>query len=291
MKTEVKKIDATQRELNIEESGDIIKNKFEDVFKHISKDAKIPGFRPGHAPRDVLEKHYASYAHEQVMKELVPDIYNQAIEKEKLDVIELPRISEVKLDRSSLSFKAKVEVSPQIQLRDYKKIKLGYKKIEVSPDDIKRSLDALKESRKADSIDDDFARSLGYPGVQELEEVLKRQIYLQKENQQRKKIEDTIVENIQKGVDFKIPQAMVDRQLEDLLRQAKLDLALKGVAKEKIEEEEKTLLERLTPQAKNQVKVYLVLSEIAKKENIVLDDQMPRRVMEFLLKEADWQEV
>jgi FKBP-type peptidyl-prolyl cis-trans isomerase (trigger factor) len=44
------------------------------------------------------------------------------------------------------------------------------------------------------------------------------------------------------------------------------------------------------PEAEKQVRVYLVLSEIAKKENIPLDDHMPRRVMEFLLKEAEWQE-
>ena len=47
----------------------------------------------------------------------------------------------------------------------------------------------------------------------------------------------------------------------------------------------------MRPEAKRQVKVYLVLSEIAKKENIPLDDHMPHQVMEFLLREADWKEV
>jgi FKBP-type peptidyl-prolyl cis-trans isomerase (trigger factor) len=46
--------------------------------------------------------------------------------------------------------------------------------------------------------------------------------------------------------------------------------------------------EELEPEAKNQVKVYLVLSAIAKKENIVSDEHMPRRVMEFLFREANW---
>jgi len=58
MKTEVKKIDGNKRELDIEVTGELIKNKFEDVFKHIAKEAKVPGFRTGHAPRDILEKHY-----------------------------------------------------------------------------------------------------------------------------------------------------------------------------------------------------------------------------------------
>ena len=49
MKTEVKKIDATKREVSIAVEGDIVKNKFEDVFKKIGLEAKVPGFRPGAA--------------------------------------------------------------------------------------------------------------------------------------------------------------------------------------------------------------------------------------------------
>lgn len=288
LKTEAKKIDSTKTEINIEVSGDIVKAKFEEVFKRIAKEAKVPGFRPGHAPRDILEKHYSSYANELVLKELVPDIYNQAIDKEGLEAIELPNISDVKLDRSALSFRAQVEISPQIQVKNYKGIKVNYKRIEVAPDEIKRNIDSLKEARKADMADDNFAKSLGYPKSAELEKVMESQIYIQKENLQRQKIEDEIVESITAGLDFKLPQSLVNRQLQDLLRQAKLDLALKGMPREKIDEQEKELSQELEPQAKRQVKVYLVLTQIAKKENIPLDDHMPRKVMEFLLREAEW---
>jgi FKBP-type peptidyl-prolyl cis-trans isomerase (trigger factor) len=292
MKTEVKKLDATKREVSVEVSGDIVKNKFEDVFKRIVKDAKIPGFRPGHAPRDVLEKHYSTYAHEQVLKELVPSVYNEAIGKEGLDVLELPEISEVKLDRGklSLSFKALVEVSPEITIKNYKSQKVNYKKISVTQDEIKRSIDSLKESRKIDTIDDSFAKSLGYPNLSELERTIERQIFIHKENQERQRIENEIIDNITKGLDFPLPQSLINRQLQDEVRKAKVDLALKGVPREKIDEEEKTISGQLEPEVKRQVKIYLVLAQIAKKENIPLDDNMPHRVMEFLLREADWQE-
>jgi trigger factor len=291
MKTEVKKLDGTKREISIEASGDIVKNKFEDVFKNIAKDAKVPGFRPGNAPRDIIEKHYSSQAHEMVLKELVPQLYNQAIAKEGLQVIELPNIFDVKLDRTSLSFKATVEITPEINVKNYKGIKLNYKKIEVSPDEIKRNLDTLKETRKIDNLDDNFARGLGYPNLQELEKALQMQIYLQKENQQRQRIENEIIDKITKDLDFKLPQGLVNQQLQDLVRHAKLDLALKGLPREKIEEEQKTLQQQLEPEARKQVKIYLVLSAIAKKENISQDDHMSQRVMEFLLREADWEEI
>ncbi len=290
MKTEVKKLDGNKRQISVEVSGDIVKNKFEEVFSQISKEAKVPGFRPGHAPRDILEKKYSSHAHEMVMKDLIPDLYNQAIDKEGLDVIELPNISDVKLDRTTLSFKAEVEISPEIEVKNYKGIKVEYKKIEAGADAIKRSIDSLKESRKIDVVDDNLAKSLGYPNVAELEKVVEKQIYLQEENLQRQKIEKQIIDKITEGLDFKLPQSLVNRQLQDMARQAKLDLALKGVPREKIEEQEKTLMQHLEPEAKTQVKVYLVLSAIAKKENIPIDDHMPRKVMEFLLKEANWAE-
>jgi trigger factor len=290
MKTEVKKLDSTKREISVEVSGDIVKNKFKEVFEKIGQEAKVPGFRPGHVPSDILEKNFSSQAHEMVLKELIPDVYNQVLDKEGLEVVELPDITEVKLDRTNLSFKATVEISPQFPLKNYKGISVNYKKIEVSPEEVKRNIDSLKESRKIESVDDNFARSLGYPDLTELEKAVERQIFLHKENQQRQGIEQEIIQGLTSDLNVKLPQSMVNRQLQDLLRQAKIDLALKGLLREKIDEQEKELSQKLMPVAENQVKIYLVLSEVAKKEKITLDDQMPHRVMELLLREANWKE-
>jgi len=288
MKTEVKKIEANKREISIEADQDIVKNKFDEVLAKIGKEAKVPGFRPGNAPRDILEKNFSQVAHEMVLKELVPDLYNQAIEKEGLDVIELPNIYDVKLEKDFLSFKAKVELWPEVLIKDYKGIKIDYRKPAVSTDEIKRSLDSLKESRKLASLDDNFAKGLGYPNLKELESALERQIYLQKENAQRQKIEQEIVESISKELDIKLPKVLVDRYLADLVRQTKLDLALKGIPREKIDEKEQEFAKDLLPDAERQVRIYLCLAAVAKKENIALDEHMPHQVMEFLLREAHW---
>ena len=290
MKTEIKKLDNSKVEINIEVTGDVVKNKFEGVFKKITAEAKVPGFRPGNAPRDIIEKNFSTHAHEQVLKELIPETYDEAVKKDAFDVIDYPEISQVKLDRNSLTFKATVEIRPEIKLKNYKGIKVSYKKIQVTSDDLKRNIDSLKESRKADSLDDNFAKSLGYPNLPELEKALERQVFLQKENQQRQKIENEIIDKIAKDTDFKVPQSLLKRQAQDMLRHAKVDLSLKGVPAEKIKEQESELLKNLEPEAEIQVRIYLVLSEIAKKENIPLDDHMPQRVLEFLYREAEWKE-
>ena len=236
----------------------------------------------------MVEKHYGSQAHEQVLKELVPDIYHQAIHEEGLDVVDYPEISDVKLERERLAFKATFEISPEITVKDYKGIKVSTKEIRVESDEIKRSMDSLRESRKIDAADDLFAKSLGYPNLAELEKALEKQIFLQKDSDERQRIENVLIEYILKDLNFKLPTALVNRQLQDLLRQAKVNLAMKGLAREKIEEQEDALSKELMPTAEKQVRVYLVLAAIAKKENISLDDHMPRRVIEFLLREADW---
>lgn len=292
MKTEVKKIDTTKREISIAVTGETLKNKFEEVYKKIGQEAKVPGFRPGNAPRDILEKHFSSQVRQRVIEELIPDVYSKAVEKEGLEVIDLPNISEVRLDNQAeaLSFKATIEVRPEINLKGYKKIKVNYKKTAVALDEIKRHLEALKEARKVDSLDDNFAKRLGYAALSELEKAIEKQIFMQKDNLQRQKIENEMLQDLTKDLDFKIPDSLIKRQLEDLVRQTKLDLALKGVAREEIEAEVEKLRQDLGPQAKKQVKIYLVLAEIAKRENIAMDDHMPHQVIEFLLQEADWQE-
>lgn len=291
MKTEVKKIDSTKREIDIEVSGDIVKNKFEEVFKKIGQEAEIAGFRPGKAPRDILEKHYSSIAHEEVLKSLVPEIYNKAIESENLDVVDLPKISEVKLNKDTLSFTATVEIKPQIQLKDYKGIKINYKDIEVSQEEVKARVGSIKESRKIENIDDSVAKSLGYPTFLDLEKAIKAQIYLQKENEQRIKIEQDIIKHLIKEADFTLPLSLVERQLKDMVSRGKIELALRGVSEEDISKQEDKLSEQLKPEAEKQVRIYLILEAIAKKENITLNDQMPARTMEFLLREANWGKV
>lgn len=289
MKTEVKKIDGIKRELSVELGPEAVKNKFDEVFKRLAKEAKVPGFRVGHAPRDILEKHFFSQAREQVINELLPQAYQQALEKEMLDAVDLPEISDVKLDNDAFFFKAKLEVVPEIKLKNYKGIEIDYKKPEVSAEDIKRSIDGIKESRKADALDDNFARALGYPDFKSLEASVEKQLYLQKENQERQRIEEDILEAVTKDLDFQIPNSLIERDLNEMLRQASLELALKGIPKEKIEEQQKQMREKFMPQAKKRVKAYLVLSAIAKKENIPQGEDLVNKTLGFLLSQASWQ--
>jgi FKBP-type peptidyl-prolyl cis-trans isomerase (trigger factor) len=290
MKVETKKIDPTKREIYIEADSESVKKKFEDVFERINKEAKIPGFRAGHIPLNILEKHYANEANQKVLEELIPEFYQKAIEKENLEVVDYPDIYDIKLDRNNLSFKAKVEVLPEINLKNYRRIKLNYKKVEVSQDEVNAHIDSLLKQRKIAKLDVDFAHSLGYPNIDEMRSSIEKQLFIQKENQNYQQMENCILEHLLKEIDFKVPQSLVKRKLDYLLRQLKLELVLKGLSKEEIEAKETQLENELKPQAEKQARLEVIFTQIAKKENIPQDENMFQRVLEFLFREADWQE-
>ncbi|MDD4909007.1 MAG: trigger factor [Candidatus Omnitrophica bacterium] len=287
MKTQVKKLDRNKRELTIEVSGDILKNKFEDVYKHLGEHAKVKGFRPGNVPRDVLEKHYSAPAREEVIRQLIPEVYNQALAKESLEPVSMPDIADVNLGADTLSFKATVEVKPKIELKNYKGLKTEYKPIEIKPEEMSVAIDKIKENFK-EITDESWVRSLGYPKMDDLKAVLEKQLYLEKVRAQRVSLENGIIEQLTKQAAFDVPQSLINQHLEELIKQVKVDLAMRGMQREEIEKQEPALRENLKKRAESDVRVFLILEEVARLENIPNDEHVSQKTMEFLLKNAKW---
>jgi len=289
MKIQVKKLDRTKRELSIEVSGDILKNKFDEVYREVGKTAKVKGFRDGNVPRDILEQHYSNAAKEEVLRQLIPDLYGQALTQESIDPAGMPEITDVNLGADILSFKASVEVKPKIELKNYKGLKAQHKPIEVKPDEVTSAIDKIKKENFKEATDDSWVKSLGYPGIDELKVVLEKQTYLEKSRAQRVGLENSIIEQLLKQVSFDVPQSLIDQHLEELIKQVKLDLALRGMPKEEIEKQEPALRENLKSRSESDVRVYLILEEVARRENIPLNENVAQKTMEFLLKEAKWE--
>lgn len=287
MKTQVKKIGQHRRELIVEVEGEIIKNKFDDVYNRINKEAKVAGFRPGKVPRDILEKHYAATARKQALDELLPELYRQAVGQEQLRPVSMPQIAQVNLQNDNLSFTANLEVKPAIEIKNYKGIKVEYPPIEVSELDLKKAVDKLKQDHNSAS-DLDLSRSLGYPDFAALQEVLRMQIFLEKTRAQQVSIENSIIEGLLKQANFQVPDTLIAQQSEQLKKQWEMELALRGASKEEIESARPSIEEKIAPEAERQVRVYLILEEIACRENIERDNKLAQRVIEFLLRCAEW---
>ena len=288
MKVEAKKLDASKVQLDIEVPQETVKKKFEEVYEKVGKEARIPGFRPGKAPKDILEKHHGRLIQDEVIKGLIPEAYRGSIEREKIDVVEMPEISQVKLESNILSFRAVVEVKPQIEIKDYKNIKLKYKKIAVGPQEMDKSLDSFKESHKISALDDKFAKGLGYKTLADMRASIERRLLTQKEDELRRQLQEDLLKQILDKARFRVPLSLIAQRLEELVKDAKVQLAIRQVPREQIASHDDKLRKELLPEAETQVKTFLVLEEIAKKENITDAEHLTQRTIEFLLSEANW---
>ena len=295
MKVEVKKVDALKRELHFEVPKDRVTKAMDEVYDAIGKVAKIKGFRPGKAPRHVIVSTHAKAAQEETIKKLIPEAYHEGIEKEKLDPIDLPEIQDVNLKDGILTFTAKLDIRPEIKVKNYKKIKIQRKSSKVTDEDINKTLEILKKGQGQDkevAVDDAFARGLGFPNLEEFKQALTRQLEMDKDRQNRIDIENQLVDALLKETKFTVPQSMAQKQMDYRLYEARRHYKQHGMAEEEIKKKEVELREQLKDAVDRDVRVYLIFQEIAKEESIAAaqGENIMTKVMEFLLKEADWQE-
>lgn len=126
--------------------------KVDDAFNEVTKDfqrqASLPGFRPGKAPRDMVARKYGKDIEEEVKRKLLSDSYKAAIEEQKLDVIGQPDIEEIQFSRGQpYQFAATVETAPEFELPEYKGIPVKREARTVTDEDLTRALEALRQPR------------------------------------------------------------------------------------------------------------------------------------------------
>ena len=125
------------------------------VVEKISKQARLPGFRPGKVPQTLVRSRFAAEIRQDVLEAVIPKAFRKKAEEEKLDVVSTPNVSEMKFeDGEPLVFRAEFEVAPTFELGDYKGLTVVYKEPEISEEDITKRIDTLRE-QKAEYINID----------------------------------------------------------------------------------------------------------------------------------------
>ena len=167
MEYAIKKLEKSQVEFTVTVPEERMKEFEKVASEKISQDVKIKGFRPGKVPQDVLEKHIGRdqiYAHAQEIA--IQKTYAEIVVKEKIQVIARP-IVKIETD-SPLKYTATVAVLPDVELKDYKSIKVEKKETKVTEKDVEGVLDDVKkrgttyeevdrESKDGDRVEIDFA--------------------------------------------------------------------------------------------------------------------------------------
>src|SRR6266498_2395141 len=123
MKVEIEKQPGSISTLQIELPSDEVSKEWDSIATSFARIAKIPGYRPGKAPRSVIEKRFRKEIQEELTKKLVSKSYHDAIEQEQLRVASLANIEDVQFgEDKSMRFRATVVTTPEFDLPEYKNI-------------------------------------------------------------------------------------------------------------------------------------------------------------------------
>lgn len=151
MKMEMTELGPMKRALKIEVPADEVNLRFVQAYSELNRQVHIPGFRPGKAPLQLLEKRYAKTVEEDVIRSLVPDYYDRAVRQAGIVpvLVEIPPLERVKVKKDTpFSFTATVEIKPTIELRDYKApnpISLKQDQRTVTDEQVQKAIEVLRE--------------------------------------------------------------------------------------------------------------------------------------------------
>ena len=119
---------------------------FDAITKDYQKQASLPGFRPGKAPRDMVAKKYDAEIQGEAKRKLIGDAYRQALEEKKIAALGYPDIEEIQFGRGqSLQFAATIETAPEFQLPEYKGLAVNRETKSVTDADVERALNLLAQ--------------------------------------------------------------------------------------------------------------------------------------------------
>ena len=135
-------------ELAIEVPAEQVERAIDRAFNQLAPRVRVPGFRPGKAPRTVIEREIGwPTLRDQALEILVPDAVTEAVRAEDLQVIDTPQVEVETFERiGAARLKALVTVKPDVKLGDHTAIKVPLDPIDVTPEQVDRSVEEIRES-------------------------------------------------------------------------------------------------------------------------------------------------
>ncbi|HSB78151.1 MAG TPA: trigger factor, partial [Candidatus Methylomirabilis sp.] len=162
MKVTVEELSPSKRALHIELPLDRVAAKLEATFRELSQKLQLPGFRKGKVPREIIQRRFQADLKDEVLRELIPDSYREALAQAALQPVSQPQVDEVHFHEGEpLRYRAVVEVKPSVEVRDYRGIPLSRDKIAVADQEVDRALEYLREEAA------EYVPMEGWPAVRD----------------------------------------------------------------------------------------------------------------------------
>jgi len=296
MKCELKEKGGLLKALTVTVSSEKLSELKNKVVDGLSKRADLPGFRKGKAPKDVLEKKHADLVKNELLRDAVPQFYQEAIAAEGIEPVSYPKFSEVSLKGDELHFTAEFEVKPALKIESSVYADLGLKSeaVVVTDDEVAASVGQLKKQlataqgkTEADVSDADLAFWSGYISVEELKASVRAENYLNRVLERRRATERQISETLMAKVPVLVPEAVLNEQKQRIVYQQRYNLMQRGIAKEEIQKHYDEIEKGAAKMAEEQLKMFYIFEAIANNEKIVFtQNNLMDLVMGTLLTKA-----
>jgi len=146
MKTEFQDVSETQKNITIEIPSDVVDAEIDRVAKGYSKQARLPGFRPGKVPSNIIKQRFREQIHHDVMQDLIPRAVEEALQERGIEPVTTPNIKDVSLrEGEPLKFTAAIETVPPFDPGDLSTISLRQSSSTIADDAVDRTLERLRE--------------------------------------------------------------------------------------------------------------------------------------------------
>lgn len=382
MKVDVEALEACKRRLSVEAPSEVVQTAWEAAYGRVQKQARLPGFRKGHVPRNLVKLHFADDVRREVAQQLIPEVYRQALAETQLEPLDEPDLGDVKLEEGApLTFTATVEVRPRITLDAYQGLAVRHVPTALTDEQVAEALGRMRESqaefravdrppaagdlviidytltpegfppveetgyafvvgdgsvmpeidealvgmaagserqvpvrfaadhRREDlrgkagvarvklaevkekilpALDDEFARSLGdYSTVAALTDVVRKRLERDREQEDRRGLEDAVVDALLARHEFPVPDAMVMRQIAHVIEHMRERMRRQGVDPDRVRWDYEKLAAELRPGAAKAVRRVLLLDAVAEAEGLAPSEADVEREIEAIAAQSE----
>lgn len=379
----VSTVEDCKRSLEIEIPLDQVEKARERVTNSIKQRVRLPGFRPGKAPVNLIQSRFESEIRSEVLEVLLPQAFRDKVQEQGLKVVGTPDVSDLKFEPGApIRFKAEFEVAPEFELGEYRGLPAKYEDPSVTEEDIDKRLESMRESkadyvnldprpvengdyvlvhlkslsglaenidqdvqihvgaedtlpafnealigaspeekkevdvtypeeyaqeslagktvrfdlelktirkRELPALDDEFAKDLGdYQTIGELREAVRKAIFHEKQYVRQQAAKEELLDRLVEGHSFPVPEAYIDRQIENQVRAQLRELAGQGLDPNTLKLDWSKVKEAQRDKALRNVRASLVLEKVADREGITAStDEVDREVQRIARQERE----
>ncbi|MEW6157579.1 MAG: trigger factor [Verrucomicrobiota bacterium] len=377
MNVTVENLAPCRKLVRVEVDANAVDTAFGEVTGSFLRQVKLPGFRPGKAPRAMVERTYSKEIEDEVKRKLINENYRKAVEQQKIHPVGYPDIEEIQFGRGQpMLFAATLETEPEFELPEYKGLPVKKAPAIVSDADVDKALNVLREQRAgyedvarpvqpgdfvvvnysgtsegkpltefaptargltqnnnfwlhveagsfipgfteqlvgasagekrtvevqfpADfvapqlagkqavyeveivqvkvkalpALDDEFGKSFGTENLEKLREGVRKDLQAEANMKQRRDVRNQLVGGLLSRVNFELPESIVLQETRNVVYDVVRENQERGIPKEAIEKQKNEIYNYASNSAKERVKVAFLLSRIAEKEGVKVEQK------------------